>query len=84
MTRLPEAVEAQPLPGHLLKLKFEKGEVRIFDTSPYIRPGTVFAPLQNFEAFSSVRVRQGTVTWPNGADFAPETLFRKSTPLATS
>lgn len=83
MTRLPKVVEVQPLPGHLLNLKFEEGEVRVFDMSPYIRPGTVFASLQNFEVFSSARVELGTVTWPNGADFAPETLFRKSTPLAT-
>ncbi len=81
MTRLPKIVEVQPLPGHLLKLKFEEGEVRIFDMSPYIRPDTVFAPLQNDEVFSSVKIGLGTVTWPNGADFAPESLFRNSTPL---
>lgn len=83
MNRLPLVVEVQPLPGYHLKLKFEEGEVRVFDMSPYIRPGTVFAPLQDLEVFSSVRVGLGTITWPNGADFAPETLFSRSTPLAS-
>lgn len=84
MTRLPQVLDVQSLPGHLLELKFEGGEVRIFDMSPYIRPDTVFAPLKDFDVFSLVRVGLGTVTWPNGADFAPETLFKKSVPLAAS
>lgn len=82
MDRLPQVVEVQPLPGYRLKLKFERGEVRVFDMSPYIQPGTVFAPLKDTEVFSAVRVGLGTVTWPNGADFAPETLFVRSTPIA--
>lgn len=42
--------------------------------------GKMFAPLKNAKMFNKVTVRSelGTVTWPNGADIAPETLYEKA------
>lgn len=81
MIRLPQVIQADPLPGNRLKLVFERGEQRIFDMTPYIRPGTVFEPLQDDAVFSSVKLGLGTIVWPNGADFDPETLFARSVPI---
>lgn len=38
----------------------------------------VFAPLADPDYFSQVAVepRIGTIVWPNGADYAPDTLYR--------
>jgi len=38
--------------------------------------GEVFAPLQDLELFTAVELDAtfGTLQWPNGADFDPETL----------
>lgn len=41
--------------------------------------GPVFEPLQDLEYFASFEVHDEahTLTWPNGADFAPEFLHHK-------
>ncbi len=38
--------------------------------------GPVFEPLKNQELFGQARVDEfGVVTWPNGADLAPDALY---------
>ncbi|HZD57609.1 MAG TPA: DUF2442 domain-containing protein [Anaerolineales bacterium] len=39
--------------------------------------GPVFEPLRDPDAFARVRIEAGdeTISWPNGADFAPEFLY---------
>jgi hypothetical protein len=40
-----------------------------------------FGPLNELAIFKLARVENGTVTWPGNLDFAPETLYDKSTPV---
>ncbi|HFE48337.1 MAG TPA: DUF2442 domain-containing protein [Chromatiaceae bacterium] len=44
--------------------------------------GEVFEPLKDKNRFAQMTLdtELGTITWPNGADFAPEFLYRKLSP----
>jgi len=71
---------AVPMPYHL-DITFSDGDRRIVDVRPLLK-GPVFRPLLSAEAFASVTIDPicKTVTWPCGADFAPEAL-RSLTPV---
>lgn len=67
----------RPLRGYGLRLEFSDGSIRDADLSEELH-GEVFEPLRAPELFGQVAVsaETGTVEWPNGADFAPEFLYR--------
>jgi len=70
------AVEHFDIVGpYTLALRFEDGSEQRIDFRPVLE-GEVFAPLQDLEMFNAVELDPtfGTVQWPNGADFDPETL----------
>jgi hypothetical protein len=65
-----------------LLLTFNSGERRRFDMRPYLH-FPVFRRLENPAYFLLARVDYGTVVWPGDIDIAPETLYDRSTPLAS-
>jgi uncharacterized protein DUF2442 len=65
-------VEASYRGDHRVWLKFNDGLEGEIDLASELR-GEVFQPLHDKAYFSSFRVDE-TLTWPNGADFAPEFL----------
>ena len=75
----PKVLDVVPLTGHKLKIKFETGEIKVFDVSPYIS-GSWFGQLQNEAFFASVRPRGRTVEWAGGQDVAPHELYENSIP----
>jgi hypothetical protein len=68
---------ALPLEDHKLDLTFDNGERRIFDAEPLLGM-KVFKPLENTGFFNSVKVAYGTVVWPDGIDYCPDTLYAES------
>ncbi len=72
-----EVVKAEYLGGYKLRLHFNNGEVRVADLGPSLK-GEVFEPLRDKEAFKRFRIPFNTVEWENGADFAPEYLYKIS------
>jgi hypothetical protein len=60
---------------YTLVLRFQDGTEQRIDFRPVLE-GEVFAPLQDLALFNAVKIDPtlGTLTWPNGADFDPETL----------
>ena len=71
----------EPLPGFVLRLTFENGEVRRFSTSRLLaRQTTAFTPLRRVALFRQVFIENGTVRWPGGADIDPELLYEQSFP----
>ena len=58
-----------------LRLTFNDGVEKVVDLKDELT-GPIFQPLQARDFFDQVVLNRvcGTVTWPNGADFAPEAL----------
>jgi len=67
--------------AYTLRVEFNNGEVRKVDVSGELY-GEVFEPLQEMAVFKQVSVNHetNTIEWPNGADFAPEFLYKIGTP----
>ena len=74
---IPRVVEVRPLGGYRLWLRFHDGVSGIVDLRAELW-GPVFEPLKDETLFAQVSVHPelDTVTWPNGADRAPEFLYR--------
>ena len=73
-----ESVKANP--DHTLTIVFTNGEVREFDVKPYLDQG-IFRELQNTGYFGTVRPFLGSIQWPHGQDFCPDTLYEESQPV---
>jgi hypothetical protein len=60
-----------------LRLEFDDGAVKEVDLANELY-GEVFEPLTDLDLFKQVHVNPNTNTieWPNGADFAPEFLYK--------
>ncbi len=70
---IPHVVEAKHLGDHRVWLKFDDGASGEVDLSDELE-GPVFEPLREVAFFGRFSVRYNTLTWENGADFAPEFL----------
>jgi hypothetical protein len=75
--KIVHITEVEALGEHRLRLCFEDGARGELDFSKEVWRG-IFAPLADPGYFASVELDEelGTIVWPNGADFAPETLHR--------
>jgi hypothetical protein len=74
MAPLPSVVKAAYRGGYRIHLAFQDGREKTVDFTSWLR-GPVFEPLKDIAYFQRFFVAGGTVTWPNGADIAPETLY---------
>ena len=73
MEFLPSVIEAEYRDGYRIKLTFNDGVEATIDFAQWLE-GPVFEPLKDVGYFQRFFLEGGTVTWPNGADIAPETL----------
>ena len=72
--RFVHVVEARHTGGHRVWLRFDDGVAGEVDLATYL-DGEVFAPIRSPEAFGRFVLGDArTLTWPHGADFAPEFL----------
>ncbi|GHS95450.1 hypothetical protein AGMMS50276_11110 [Synergistales bacterium] len=72
----PKIVSVQPLPGYKLDIRYENGEKRLFEVSPYIR-GDWYGKLKEFSYFRTVHILPsgGGIEWAEGQDIAPHELY---------
>jgi uncharacterized protein DUF2442/uncharacterized protein DUF4160 len=75
-TMLDDIVEAKPLGGYRLYLRYADGAAGEIDLAPLLQFTGVFEPLRDPEFFAQVRVNPdiGTIVWPNGVDPCPDVL----------
>ena len=80
MRSTPLLIEAQPLDGCTVRIRFEDGVTADVDLSYLLDYGPVFEPLRDPGYFRQLRAdpEAGTIVWPNEADIAPETLYARA------
>ena len=70
-------LEVQALPDYRISVTFEDGTRGQFDLSDQLT-GPMFEPLMDRKLFGQVTVdAYGAVCWPNGADLAPDGLYKR-------
>lgn len=76
LDRVPVVVTASVCGAYSVRLEFDDGVRKQVNLRRFLW-GPVFLPLLDPLEFARVRVdpEAGTIVWPNGADFAPETLY---------
>ncbi len=66
-------LEARYVRDYVVRLKFSDGVAGEVDLYAELE-GPIFGALRDVEQFKLFSVAYHTLTWPNGADFAPEFL----------
>ncbi len=74
---IPKLIEAKHLSRYKVWLKFQDGCEGEIDLEPDLW-GNIFEPIKEEFVFRQFRVdpELNTLTWPNGADFSPEYLYK--------
>ena len=78
----PRITEVRHIEAYCLELTFTNGEKAELDFRDRIMGrGGVFAPLEEIDFFSQVKVDPeiGTLVWPNEVDFCPDVLYSEAT-----
>lgn len=68
-------IEARYVGGHRVWLRFDDGLQGEVDLADALR-GPIFEPLKDPQRFAEFKV-DVTLTWPSGADLAPESLHAR-------
>lgn len=72
----------RPLDDYKLWLRFNNGEIKIFDFKPEL-DFPAFSPLKDKALFNSVYIDYGVTVWNDGdIDIAPEHLYQCGLPVS--
>lgn len=74
MSYIPVVIDAEYISGYTIRVCFDNGRENIVDCSKWLK-GELFEPLKDPAYFKKFFVDGWTISWPNGADIAPETLY---------
>jgi hypothetical protein len=71
---------ATPRENLSVDVTFTDDTLRRIDLTPYL-VGPIFEPIRDDPAFfRALRVEEGTIAWPNGADIDPDVLYHGLVP----
>ena len=77
--RQVKIVGAENVGDHLLRVRFDDGEKRLFDGHSLV--GEVFAPLKSSNAFANWKLDYETLTWNDGdIDISADFVLNHSVP----
>ena len=76
----PRAIEVCPLDNYRLYIRFDNGEIRIYDAKPLIK-GDWFGQLKDPDIFKTVHIAGLSVEWEDGQDICPDDLYYSSVPI---
>lgn len=72
--RLPDVIAVSVVHDRVVHLTFDDGVAGEVNLAPTLR-GPIFEEIRHDdEKFGEVRIEDGSISWPNGADLAPEVL----------
>ena len=69
--------KATYIQDYQLELEFNDGSSGIVDLINELNK-PIFQPLKNINYFKSFKLNSWTLSWDNGADFAPEFLYERT------
>jgi hypothetical protein len=72
-----DGIDIKHKSGFVCHVVFDDGRSGDVDFSEYLGKGPFFEPLRDMSLFKKATMEGGTISWPNGADIAPETLYEK-------
>ena len=70
-----DIVRVQHVRDYVCHVEFDDGLSGEIDLAAYLERGPVFAALADIGLFKQVGIEGGTISWPNGADIAPERIY---------
>ena len=73
----PRVKSVTPTNDYMLEILFSNNEKKKFDVKPYLNFG-LFSELKALPLFQTATAKLGTVTWENGLDICPDTLYLES------
>jgi hypothetical protein len=73
---LARVTAARAVRAHVVWLEFSDGLEGEVDLADGLN-GEMLEPLRDPALFAQLRAEDGTIVWPNGADWAPETLYER-------
>ncbi len=77
MWNLNKVIDLNYKGNYTYHIKFDNGLENDVDFSSYLKRGNVFKVLSDKQFFKQAKIVGGTISWSNGLDIAPETLYEK-------
>lgn len=77
MAYLPVVIDAEYIDGYKINITFDNGTEKVVDCEKWL-DGGIFEQLKDKNEFKKFFVDGWSISWPNGADIAPETLYLDS------
>jgi hypothetical protein len=74
----PRVIQVLSVNGAFINVLFANGEQGVFDAAPYLQY-PAFAGLRNPGILQQATAERGTIAFPDGTDFCPDTVFLEST-----